>query len=417
MKNIKVLQNKTFLSFMLIFIFAVVSSVILAQSNPKNAVEELKAKNQSTVVEVKKDAKFKIDTTTEIARRKISEITGAKPPSERELKRLEEERRKLEAERLRKEEERKKKEELESQRIERERQEELKRLEAERKKKEDELKKEQDKKKQEELKKQEEELKKKQEELKKQEEERKKLEEQKKNEQAKKEQMSDRNIPLNMAPSISLAAFAWNGKNTSTQVQYQGICGSCWAFTAAAVYETNYLIKNQKPIRVSEQILLDCSKGGSCDGGWYGGVFDYLMTKGAKTADKYPYKGTVGACADNSVSKYTVIKWGYIKPNAGIPSVKEMKEAIAKYGAIAATVKVTPAFQVYKSGIFDEHAKVSGPNDVNHAIVIVGWDDKKQAYLVKNSWGPQWGENGYVWVEYGCNNIGYGAAWVVVAQE
>jgi cathepsin L len=141
------------------------------------------------------------------------------------------------------------------------------------------------------------------------------------------------------------------------------------------------------------------------------------MSKGAQTADKFPYLGKEGKCTDNSKTKYTVIKWGYIRPDAGIPSVKEMKEAIAKYGAIAATVKVTPAFQAYKSGIFDEHTKVSGPNDVNHAITIVGWDDKKQAYLVKNSWGTAWGENGYIWVEYGSNNIGYGAAWIVVSQE
>jgi len=396
MKNIKILKNRTFLGLMLIFVFAVASSVILAQNAPRNAVEELKAKNKNVVVEIKKDAKFKIDTTSEIMKRKISEITGLKPPSEKELKRLEEERRK--------------KEELEQKRIEKERQEELRRLEAERKKREAEIERENDQKKQEEMRKRDEELR--------------KQEDQKKNEQAKKEQMLDRNVPLNTALDIlSKTAFAWNGKNTSTPVQQQGVCGSCWAFTSAAVYETNYLIKNDKVLRVSEQAILDCSvdrlgkKAGSCDGGWYGGVFDYLTTKGAKTADKIPYKGVSGSCSDNSVSNYKVIKWGYIRADAGIPSLKEMKEALAKYGAIASTVKVTPAFQAYKSGIFDEHARVSGPNDVNHAIVIVGWDDKKQAYLVKNSWGPEWGEKGYVWVEYGCNNIGYGSAWIVVSQE
>jgi len=395
MKNIKILQNKTFLGLMIIVVFAVASSVILAQSNPRSAVEELKAKNKNVVVEIKKDAKFKIDTTTEIMKLKISEITGLKPPSEKELKRLEEERRK--------------KEELEQKRLEKERLAEEKRLEQERKKREEEINRENDKKKQEEMKKKEEELR--------------KQEDQKKNEQAKKDQMLDRNIPSNLAPSATAAVFVLNGAKTSTPVQFQGTCGSCWAFTAAAVYETNYFIKNQKLLRVSEQALLDCSvdrlgkKAGSCDGGWYGGVFDYLMVKGAKTADKIPYTGKAGSCADNSASKYTVIKWGYIKANAGIPSVQEMKDAISKYGAIAATVKVTPAFQAYKSGIFDEHARVSGPNDVNHAIVIVGWDDKKQAYLVKNSWGAAWGDNGYVWVEYGCNNIGYGAAWMIVAEE
>ncbi|MCL1865338.1 MAG: hypothetical protein FWF73_05950 [Spirochaetes bacterium] len=410
MKNIKISKNKAFLSLMLIFVFAAASSVILAQGSVKDDIlkqfkenkaqidktdEELKASMQDMVEDLKKkNAKFKVELN-EMMKYKISEITGLKPPSNKELKRLEEERRK--------------KEELERKRAENERQKELKRLEDERKKREEEINRENDRKKQEEMRKQEEE--------------RRKQEDQKRNEQDKKEQMLDRNVPLNLAPSITLAAFAWNGKNTSTVVQYQGTCGSCWAFTSAAAYETNYIIKNGKTLHISEQAILNCSvdrtgkKAGSCDGGWYGGVFDYLMVNGAKTADQFPYQGKAASCADNSKTKYMVLKWGYIRSDAGIPSVKEVKEAIAKYGAIAATVKVTPAFQAYKSGIFDEHTKVSGPNDVNHAITIVGWDDNKQAYLVKNSWGPQWGENGYIWVEYGSNNIGYGAAWIVVAQE
>ena len=235
--------------------------------------------------------------------------------------------------------------------------------------------------------------------------------------------MLDRNVPLAIAPAITVAAFNWRDASLLTTVQYQGICGSCWAFTSAAVYEGNYKMKNNKVLDVSEQFILDCASdkngndAGSCDGGWYGGVFDYLMTKGAQIEKDKPYQGKQGFCSTPGNSNYKVVKWGYIRRDAGIPSVKEMKEALAKYGAIAACVKVTPAFQAYKSGVFDEHASVSAPNDVNHAITIVGWDDNKQAYLVKNSWGPGWGDKGYVWVEYGCNNIGYGAAWAVVASE
>jgi C1A family cysteine protease len=350
----------------------------------KKVVDDLKKKNM----------KFKVELN-EMMKYKISEITGTKPPSEDELQK--------------KEEERRKKEELEKEKAEKRKQDELRRQDEERKKREEEINKEKDRKKKEELKKQEEE--------------RRRQEEKKKNDEAKKAEMKDRNIPIELAPSGSLPAFVLNGSKTSTIVKYQGICGSCWAFTSAAVYETGYLLKNDIVLDVSEQSLLDCAvdksgnDAGSCDGGWYGGVFDYLMVKGARLEKDDPYKGKSGFCSSSAPTKYKVIKWGYIKRNAGIPSVSEMKEAIAKYGAIATTVKVTPAFQAYKSGIFDEHTSVSGPNDVNHAVTIVGWDDTKQAYLVKNSWGPQWGENGYIWVEYGCNNIGYGAAWIVVSAE
>ncbi|MCL1833386.1 MAG: hypothetical protein FWG49_02685, partial [Leptospirales bacterium] len=354
MKKIKIFKNKTFLSLMLISVFTAVSFVVLssdllAQTSKDDILkqfqqdkdkidktdEELKTTMKNMTEELKKkNAKFKVELN-EMMKHKISEITGLKPPHENELKKIEEERRK--------------REELERQRKEKEEQKELKRLEEENKKREAELKKreearkkreeainqEKDKKKQEEMKKQEEELRKQEEELKKKEDELRKQEEQKKNEQAKKEQMLDRNIPSSLAPSAALSAFAWNGNKTSTVVQSQGTCGSCWAFTSAAVYETNYLIKNEKVVRISEQSILDCAvdrsgkKAGSCDGGWYGGVFDYIMAKGAQTADKFPYLGKDGKCTDNSKTKYTAVKWGYVRPDAGIPSVKEMKEAIA----------------------------------------------------------------------------------------
>ncbi len=410
MKERNFIKIKALCVMMLILAVTLTSSTVNAQKTTKKDIlnqfqqdkkrigrtdQEIKETMNGVVADLKKkNKKFTVELN-EMMKYKISEITGTKPPSEDELKK--------------KEDERRKKEEIERQKNEKRRQEELRRLEEERKKREEQINREEDKRKQEELRRKEEE--------------RRQQEDKKRNDELNKADMADRNIPADMSPSLSLASFAWNGSKTSTIVQYQGICGSCWAFTSAAVYETDYLLKNGKTVDISEQAILDCAvdksgnDAGSCDGGWYGGVFDYLMVKGARTENESPYKSKQGSCTSSSKTKYTVTKWGYIRRDAGTPSVKEMKEAIAKYGAIAATVKVTPAFQAYKSGIFDEHTSVSGPNDVNHAITIVGWDDSKQAYLVKNSWGPGWGEKGYIWVEYGSNNIGYGAAWIVVAKE
>jgi C1A family cysteine protease len=400
---------KAFTGIFLILILTLTSSAVNAQKTTREDIlkkfkqdkqrigrtdDEIKETMNSVVADLKKkNKKFTVELN-EMMKYKISEITGTKPPSEDELRRLEDEKRK--------------KEEIARKKAEKQRQEELKRLEEERKRREAEINKEADRKKQEEMRRQEEE--------------RRKQEERRRNDDLNRAEMNDRNIPADLAPSITLPFFAWNGAKTSTIVQHQGVCGSCWAFTGAAVYETNYLLKNGETLDLSEQAILDCAvdkngkDAGSCDGGWYGGVFDYMTVKGARTEKEDPYKGKTGFCSSSAKTKYTVIKWGYIRRDAGIPSVKEMKEAISKYGAIAATVKVTPAFQAYKSGVFDEFASVSGANDVNHAITIVGWDDNKKAYLVKNSWGPNWGDKGYIWVEYGSNNIGYGAAWIVVSQ-
>ncbi len=224
-------------------------------------------------------------------------------------------------------------------------------------------------------------------------------------------------------PSPALPAFTWLDRKMVSPVKNQGSCGSCWAFTSGAVLEANWLIRNGELVKFSEQEILDCASynngrdAGSCNGGWYGGVFDNYKNKSAQLESKIPYKVKEDVCRPGGQSKYKIAAWGYVKPDAGIPSVQQMKEALCKYGPVAACVKVTPAFQAYAGGIFDEHAPVSGSRDINHAITIVGWDDSKKAYMVKNSWGERWGEKGYVWVEYGCNNIGYGAAWIVVERK
>lgn len=77
---------------------------------------------------------------------------------------------------------------------------------------------------------------------------------------------------------------------------------------------------------------------------------------------------------------------------------------------------VDPAFQAYTGGVFDEHTK-SFPW-INHGVTIIGWDDSKHAWLIKNSWGTGWGETGggsergYMWIDYSTNNIGIATAWV-----
>jgi hypothetical protein len=109
-----------------------------------------------------------------------------------------------------------------------------------------------------------------------------------------------------------------------------------------------------------------------------------------------------------------------VSDTGGIPSVADMKDALCTYGPVAVAVTVTPAFQMYNSGVFDE----DDSGNVNHGITVIGWDDSKThalgsgAWLIKNSWGTHWGETGgygadrgYMWIAYGSNQVGFGAAW------
>ncbi len=257
-------------------------------------------------------------------------------------------------------------------------------------------------------------------------------------EQKKQEEVIEDKTDISEPPSPDLRRFTWVERKMVTPVRYQGTCGSCWSFTSVAVLESNFLIRQNRSLDLSEQYLLDCAvgrqpymirggqvyyrttKAGTCRGGWYGGVFDYLTRNSAALERQFPYAFQEQTCRRHSEVKYKIAAWGYVKRDGGIPGQKEMKEALCKYGPVAAAMKVTPVFQAYKSGVFDEHCDIDpgrGERDVNHAVTIVGWDDSKKAWHVKNSWGTQWGDDGYVWIEYGSNNIGYGAAWIVVERS
>jgi len=106
--------------------------------------------------------------------------------------------------------------------------------------------------------------------------------------------------------------------------------------------------------------------------------------------------------------------WGYASNN-DMPSVTEVKQSLCKYGALVAGVHSTTRFQNHRSGVFRQYSGVVYP--INQAIAIIGWDDNLGAWLIKNSWGDWWGVQGYRWVAYNNNSIGYGAAWTVARKR
>jgi cathepsin L len=219
-----------------------------------------------------------------------------------------------------------------------------------------------------------------------------------------------------IAPCASRRAFDWRTNGKVTPVRYQDGCGSCWAFGAMGAFEGSYLIRNNMAIDTSEQHVLSCSHAGSCGGGWHAGVFDWMISNGngPETAD--PYTASDAACKAGVPTPYRAVAWGYVHSGGGIPTVQEMKAALCKYGPLTVAVYATPLFQAYAGGVFNESNTTHG---INHDITLIGWDDSKGAWLIKNSWGTNWGETGgfgtergYMWISYNSNNIGYGAAWV-----
>jgi cathepsin L len=218
------------------------------------------------------------------------------------------------------------------------------------------------------------------------------------------------NLPeLLLKCSAGLRSFDWRARGKVTPVRNQDGCGSCWAFAAMGAYEGNYAIRNGSLIDTSEQAVLNCSGGGTCGGGWWANVFNWMIANGTATEASYPYTATDVACNTGIATPYRAVAWAYVIPSGGIPTVAQMKQALCDHGPLAVAVWVSPAFQAYTSGVFNEHITTSG---INHGVTLVGWDDSKGAWLIKNSWGGGWGMAGYMWIKYDSNLIGSGAAWV-----
>lgn len=201
-----------------------------------------------------------------------------------------------------------------------------------------------------------------------------------------------------------------------TPIREQSVCGSCWAFGSIAVIESALLKTNPSlnsaTLDLSEQQILDCSPGGSCWGGWYGTVFDWAKTNQITIAEEKNkrYQTEKTACSATPATKYRVASYGRVSMGQ-MPTVSEIKQAIVAHGAVVAAVNATNVFLAYKKGVFNENAS----GDVNHAITLVGWDDSKGAWLLKNSWGTDWGDNGYMWIKYNSNSVGSFAYWVDAA--
>lgn len=200
--------------------------------------------------------------------------------------------------------------------------------------------------------------------------------------------------------------FDWTDHNGVTPIRDQGGCGSCWAFATHAAYEGSYAILNKAFIDSAEQDTLDCSGAGSCSGGWW--AYEYLINTGSAEESEYPYAAADETCNSNVERPYKAVAWGYVDSTVEIPTIDALKRALCEYGPISVAVEVTPAFQAYTSGVFNENST----GTVNHGVTLVGWDDAKKAWRMKNSWGEGWGESGCMWIAYGANSIGYGAAWV-----
>jgi C1A family cysteine protease len=194
-----------------------------------------------------------------------------------------------------------------------------------------------------------------------------------------------------------------------TSIKNQGSCGSCWAFAAVGLLESMILKKDGIEVDLSEQYMLSCNPWGwGCNGGYWPN--DMLVDPGAAMESCFPYVATVVPCQP-CPTPYQIQSWSFVTQDNVVPDTALIKQAIYTYGAVSAGVYVSAFFQWYTGGVFNKCKR--NPRWTNHAIILCGWDDAKGAWLLKNSWGTGWGENGFMWITYGCDLVGEGANYFI----
>ena len=228
---------------------------------------------------------------------------------------------------------------------------------------------------------------------------------------------------IKSAPS----SFDWRSYNSAdwtTSVKNQGSCGACWAFSSVAVVETKANINlNDATYNpdISEQDVISNNNGdSSCDGGSETDAFNYMKNPGVtrETCMPYTQSNTGTMCANGANEKLKISN--YVKVSA---SANAIKDAIASQGPVVAYMVVCDDFNSFSgSGIYSHSGDVfyddscwwtDGEYDyLNwHSVTITGYNDASQYWIVKNSWGTGWGDNGYIKISYDQTITNY-ANWI-----
>uniref|UniRef100_A0A8B9ZC86 CATS protein n=1 Tax=Buteo japonicus TaxID=224669 RepID=A0A8B9ZC86_9AVES len=190
----------------------------------------------------------------------------------------------------------------------------------------------------------------------------------------------------------------WREKGCVTDVKYQGACGSCWAFSAVRALEAQVKLKTGKLVSLSAQNLVDCTRSyrnKGCSGGWKTKAFQHIIdNQGVDSDASYPYTAQDGVC------HYNLTAWAatcsrYVELPRGNEAM--LKDAITYVGPISVSIDASqPTFFLYKSG--GCYRDLNCSQVMNHTVLIIGYGplDGEDYWLVKNSWGVHFGDQGYI---------------------
>ncbi|KAF7840333.1 ervatamin-B-like [Senna tora] len=206
----------------------------------------------------------------------------------------------------------------------------------------------------------------------------------------------------------------WRDKGVVTPVKDQKRCNSCWAFAATGAIEALYAISRGKKISLSEQQLVDCDNTSyGCSFGWSYHAFQWVINNGGISQEHhYPYVAKKGTCKTTMENRDKEVK---IKSYTHVSKSDNGLLCATAKQPIAVSLNATD-FQFYNSGIYDGDNCSKHSTGTNHIVLIVGYDSKdgEDYWIVKNSWGEDWGMKGYMFIK---RNTGLPHGPVIAADD
>ncbi|XP_058122493.1 procathepsin L-like [Anopheles ziemanni] len=200
----------------------------------------------------------------------------------------------------------------------------------------------------------------------------------------------------------------WRDRGAVTRVKNQGDCGSCWAFSATGALESQWFLQHRKLVELSDQNVLDCSGViHACNGSTPFAAYEGIMEdEGINSERDYPYEAQQNdQCKFNPLAVAATVQGAKALP----PDETVLMQAVASIGPISIVIRYKDSFQHYSSGVYYEAECSWGePHADYHAMLVVGYgktSDGVEYWLVKNSWGKDWGDSGYIKMARNRNNM------------